>query len=84
MAFSVDNFKQISGGSIGVAPRLFSYYENATLATISASAYMNDLLTGDYPIALNDIVIMVGSDAAAIYYVTSVTTNVEVTLLTQT
>lgn len=74
--------KKVAWQSVGFAanvPRII-IYENTDdlIATIAASAYFNNLID---LLRLNDLVWCVGSDAPHLYYVSSVTTNVELTQL---
>jgi len=66
-----------SEGLAGTAQQQWSYWENATLATISASAYMDD---ASDRFQKDDLIWMVGSDDAELFKVTSTTGATPVTV----
>ena len=84
MAFDINYWSHISSTGNTRAPMMFSYVSSSdALATITASAYFNDLVpdltNGKGAIKVDDLIYIVGSDDDMIARVTAVTTNVTVT-----
>jgi hypothetical protein len=79
MTFDNDNFGAWSATGSANAGNAYLYKNTAdTLATIAGSGYFNDIIQR---LAINDVIHAVGSDASATLIVTSVTTNVTVSIL---
>jgi butyrate kinase len=93
MAFNIDYLQKVNSGANDSSSRIYVYNAtanggNETLSTIAASAYFNNmqqnLTSGSEAgkLKVGDIMFLNGSDAAGMYQVSSVTTNVAVTAYT--
>jgi hypothetical protein len=80
MAYDGQYLNTVSSGKNSLAPTVWEYISSGdTLATIVASAYFNnaqDGVGGAGRLRINDFMLIKGSDAASLYYVTAVTPNV--------
>lgn len=83
--FNINYMGRVSSGANNETQRVWVYNGTATgsneaVATIAASGYFNDFMTnitlGLGPLGLTDLIIINGNDASAFYTVTSITTNV--------
>ena len=93
MAFAINYLQKVNSGANDYSSRIYVYNAtanggNETLATIAASGYFNsmqqNLTSGseEGKLKVGDIMFLNGSDAAGMYQVSSVTTNVAVTAYT--
>lgn len=74
MAFDLNKFDKLSAAANENVRTLWAYTDTtATLATLSASAYFNDV---DHYLTIGDTVFMRGSDGTGSYEITAVSPNV--------
>lgn len=77
MAFDLDNFDKLSAAGNPNVRKVFGYYSASdALATISASAYFNDV---DNYLSIGDDIMLAGSDGYDRVRVTAISPNVTVT-----
>lgn len=89
MAFNIDYMGRVSSGANNQVQKVWVYNGTATgsneaIATIAASGYFNNfqvnLTLGLGPLGLTDLILINGNDASSLYTVSSVTTNVTVSV----
>ena len=89
MAFNINYMGRVSSGANNETQRMWVYNGTATgsdetVATIAASGYFNDfmqnLTLGLGPLGLTDLILINGNDASAFYTVSTITTNVTVSV----
>lgn len=87
MAFNINYMGRVSSGANNDVQKIWVYNgsssgSNEAIATIAASGYFNSFMvnvtTGYGPLAINDMIYIVGNDASQFYTVTAITTNVTV------
>lgn len=89
MAFGINYIGRVSSGANNDVQKVWIYNgttsgSNETVATIAASGYFNpyqvNMTLGLGPIGIGDLIIIMGNDAAALYVVQTVVTNVTVSV----
>ncbi len=93
MAFNINYIGRVSSSANSDIQRMWVYNgtttgSNETVATIVASGYFNDFMVnlalGLGPLSVGDLFVINGNDASAFYTVTSVTTNVTMSVFAST
>ena len=91
--FNINYMARVNTSANNDVPKIWTYNgsltgSNETVATIAASAYFNpfqvNLTLGLGPLGINDLIFIVGNDAMAMYTVTTVITNVTVSVFAAT